>query len=166
MRLSELLRFSLKENKEQVIPLVRELELLQLYLDIQQTRFRDRMDVTLRVPSNTENIMVPSMLLQPIVENAVKYAVEPYSTEGKIEIDINTSNGTLYISVKDNGKKKFEKIDFDSGIGLTNTKERLQNLYPGRHSFSIQPNNEQGVTVSIAIRNHTENHATTEGTYS
>lgn len=165
MRLSELLRFSLKENKEQLIPLAREIELLQLYLDIQQTRFRDRLQVSLKVQADAENVLFPSMLLQPLVENAVKYAIEPYSDKGCIDIDIHSMNGTLFISIKDNGRKEFEKIDFNSGIGLTNTKERLSSLYPGQYQFSVQPNKEKGVTVAIQIPNQTT-HATIENTYS
>ena len=166
MRLSELLRFSLKENNEQLITLAREIELLQLYLDIQQARFSDRLQVDLKVPANAENILFPSMLLQPLVENAVKYAIEPYSDRGVIDIDIHAVNGVLFISIKDNGRKKFEKIDFTSGIGLANTKERLTNLYPGRYKFSVQPNPEKGVAVSIEIPNQTTSHAAAENTYS
>jgi two-component sensor histidine kinase len=166
MRLSELLRFSLRENKEQLIPLSREIELLQLYLDIQQTRFRDRLEVSLKVPAETENILFPSMLLQPLVENAVKYAIEPYSDKGIIDIDIHTMNGSLFISIKDNGRMEFDKIDFNSGIGLNNTKERLDNLYPGEHKFSVQQNGEKGVTVAIEIPNQKIEHAAVESTYS
>ena len=166
MRLSELLRFSLRESKEQLIPLARELELLQLYLDIQQTRFRDRLELSLRVPPDTNNILIPSMLLQPIVENAVKYAIEPYSDKGNIDIDIHTLNGSLFISIKDNGRKEFDKIDFNSGIGLTNTKERLDNLYPGDYKFSVQPNVERGVTVAIEIPNQKIEDGNVESTYS
>jgi len=159
IRLSELLRFSLKENKEQLIPLYREMELLQLYLDIQQTRFKERLQVNLQVQPATQSALIPSMLLQPLVENAVKYAVEPYTEKGIIDIDIHAVNGTLYVSVTDNGKKDFYHIDFSTGIGLTNTKERLQNLYPGNHKFSVQPNRQQGVKVAIEIPNQTTEHA-------
>jgi len=166
MRLSELLRFSLRENKEQLIPLAREIELLRLYLDIQQTRFRDRLEVSLKVPTDTQNILFPSMLLQPLVENAVKYAIEPYSDKGCINIDIHTDNGSLLISIKDNGRKEFDKIDFSSGIGLTNTRERLHNLYPGQYKLSVQPNQERGVAVAIEIPNQTIEHASVENTHS
>ena len=166
MHLSELLRFSLRENKEQLIPLAREIELLQLYLDIQQTRFRDRLEVSVKVPPDTNSISFPSMLLQPLVENAVKYAIEPYSDKGIIDIDIHALNGSLFISIKDNGRQEFDKIDFNSGIGLTNTKERLDSLYPGENKFSVLPNGERGVTVSIEIPNQTIKHAAVESTYS
>ncbi len=153
VRLSELLRFALKENNEQLIPLFREIELLQLYLDIQQTRFKERLQVSMNINTPPRTTLVPSLLLQPLVENAVKYAVEPYTEQGHIEIDILSVNGSLCITVKDNGKKDFREIDFHSGIGLSNTKERLQRLYPGEHTFSIGPNASYGVIVNIKIPN-------------
>ena len=165
VRLSELLRFALKENKEQLIPLYKEMELLQLYLDIQKTRFKDRLQLTIEVDASVHQSLVPSLLLQPLVENAVKYGVEPYSGEGRVEIAIYPVNGTLNISVKDNGKKNFDDIDFNAGIGLDNTKERLKQLYNGAHKFSIGPNTSgQGVMVKIEIPNKTNQHALAENT--
>ena len=162
VRLSELLRFALKENKEQFIPLHKELELLQLYIDIQQTRFKDRLQLNLNVHSSVQDVLIPSLILQPIVENAVKYAVEPYSDTGQIDIDINSVNGSLTIEVKDNGRKKFDEINFESGIGLNNTRERLKQLYDGRHRFDIRSNNGQGVTVAIEIPNQINEHDVVE----
>ncbi len=163
VRLSELLRFALKENKDQLIPLYREMELLQMYLDIQQIRFKDRLQLSMQVQPSVQHSLVPSLLLQPIVENAVKYGVEPYSDKGMIEINIRAVNGSLKILVKDNGKKNFDEIDFDAGIGLMNTRERLQNLYPGKHCFSVLPNTSgQGVMVAIEIPNQTTAHVPVE----
>jgi sensor histidine kinase YesM len=159
--LSELLRFALKENKEQLIPLHRELELLQLYVDIQQTRFKDRLMVQFQVEPLPSSTMIPSMLLQPLVENAVRYGVEPYSEPGIVTIDIRQVNGSLHIAIGDHGQKSFTSIDFSSGVGLTNTRERLQKLYPGCHQFSVTPNNGQGVLVQIEIPNQTTEDVTT-----
>ena len=160
MRLSELLRFSLKENNQQLIPLHKEMELLQLYLDIQETRFRDRLQLDIRIPPSVRNSLVPSLLLQPIVENAVKYGVEPFNDKGKIAIHAHADNGKLIIQVKDNGKRDFSKIDFDSGIGLNNTRERLHQLYASNQRISIsQDASGQGVLVAIEIPNQTNEHA-------
>jgi hypothetical protein len=165
VRLSELLRFALKENKDQFIPLYKEMELLQLYLDIQQTRFKDRLQVAVNLDPAAQQTLVPSLLLQPIVENAVKYGVEPYSDKGLVQIDIHAVNGSLNISVKDNGKKTFEEINFHSGIGLDNTQERLKQLYGGDYKFCIVPNSAgQGVMVNIEIPNKISKHAIAEDT--
>lgn len=166
VRLSELLRFALKENRQQLIPLHKEMELLKLYLEIQETRFRDRLQLDVHIQPEVQNSLVPSLLLQPIVENAVKYGVEPFHDNGKVTIDIHAVNGTLIIQVKDNGKKNFKDIDFNSGIGLSNTKERLKQLYDNNQKFSISPNRAgQGVMVAIEIPNQTSEHAF-EDTYS
>jgi hypothetical protein len=166
IRLSELLRFALKENRQQLIPLHKEMELLKLYLEIQETRFRDRLQLDMHIEPGVQNSLVPSLLLQPIVENAVKYGVEPFHDKGKVTIDIHAVNGTLIIQVKDNGKKDFKDINFNSGIGLSNTKERLKQLYDNNQKFSISPNRSgQGVMVAIEIPNQTSEHAV-EDTYS
>ena len=160
MRLSELLRFSLKENKQQLIPLHKEMQLLQLYLDIQETRFRDRLQLDIRIQPSVRNSLVPSLLLQPIVENAVKYGVEPFNDKGKIAIHAHADNGKLIIQVKDNGKRDFNQIDFDTGIGLNNTRERLKQLYAANQQLSIsQDASGQGVLVAIEIPNQTSEHA-------
>ncbi|HYF31745.1 MAG TPA: histidine kinase [Chitinophagaceae bacterium] len=160
VRLGELLRFSLKENKQQLIPLHKEMELLRLYLDIQETRFKDRLQLDVQVQPSVSNSLVPSLLLQPIVENAVKYGVEPFHDKGKISIDIHSNNGKLVIQVRDNGKRDFNEIDFNSGIGLSNTRERLRQLYAGNQKLSIVQNaSGQGVLVAIEIPNQTSEHA-------
>jgi LytS/YehU family sensor histidine kinase len=143
------------------------MQLLKLYLDIQQTRFKDRLQVSVNVDPAAQQTLIPSLLLQPIVENAVKYGVEPYSDKGLVQIDIHAVNGTLNILVKDNGRKSFEEIDFHSGIGLDNTQERLKQLYGGEHKFSIAPNSSgQGVMVNIEIPNKSAQHAVSEDTVS
>jgi sensor histidine kinase YesM len=97
----------------------------------------------------------------------VKYAVEPFSDTGRIEIDISANNGKLNIIVTDNGKRNFNEINFDSGIGLSNTRERLEQLFPEAHRFTIQPNtNGKGVIVAIEIPNQIISHATVENSYS
>ncbi len=104
--------------------------------------------------------MVPSFILQPMVENAVKYGVEPYSETGSIEIDVHSKSNKLNMTVKDNGKHEFGNINFDNGMGLSNTKEWLKQLYGTEHSFTISPNRSGfGVMVSITIPKQSEMHA-------
>lgn len=160
VRLSELLRFALRENGEQLIPLRKEVELLQLYLDIQQTRFKDRLQIDLRVSPDVQDTFVPSLLLQPLVENAVKYGIEPFSDQGRIGIEIGSENGTLKVLVKDSSKRSFERINFDTGIGLTNTRERLKQLYDKEHRFAILAGESgKGVIVKIEIPKRTTPYA-------
>ena len=153
VRLSELLRFSLRDNKDQLIPLKKEMEILQLYLDIQRTRFRERMKVNIVYDQELRNALVPSLIFQPVVENSVKYAVEPFSETGTIDIDIRADkNETLCICIRDNGKTPFKNARFNTGIGLTNTRERLRQLFGNNHKFVISPNTlGLGVQVSFVI---------------
>jgi two-component system LytT family sensor kinase len=152
--LSKLLRFALKENKEQLISLQKELSLLQLYLDIQQTRFKERLQVSLNIDPACMDTLVPAMILQPIVENAVKFAVAPYTSTGIIAIVIKKENSRLHFRVSDNGKKLFAEINFDHGIGLANTRERLKQLYGNQYSFQILPGeNGYGVSINLSFAN-------------
>jgi signal transduction histidine kinase len=153
VRLSELLRFSLRDNKDQLIPLAKEIEILQLYIDIQRTRFKERMRVNIAYDEDLSNALVPSLIFQPLVENAVKYAVEPFSETGIIDIDIRAGRSeTLCICIRDNGKNDFKNARFNTGIGLSNTRERLKQLFGNNYKFVISPNTSGlGVQVSFII---------------
>lgn len=151
VKLSELLRFALKDNKDQLIPLHKEIEILKLYLDIQQTRFRERLDVKIEYQPELDNVLVPALLFQPLVENAIKYAVEPFTQKGRIDIDINKMNGSVSVNIRDNGQTPFESINFGRGIGLQNTRERLEQLFGEKQSLKILPNEDAGTLVNFVI---------------
>lgn len=165
VKLSELLRFALKDNKDQLIPLHKEIQVLQLYLDIQQTRFRDRLNVSIDYVPELNDVLVPAFLLQPLVENAIKYAVEPFTQQGKINIDISQQNGSVSVDIRDNGPTRFDTINFAAGIGLQNTRERLQQLFGDKQSFTIQPNRQAGTHVSFNIPLQFSNNGSTEDPY-
>ena len=151
LKLGELLRFALKDNKEQLIPLEKEIEILQLYLDIQQTRFNSRLDISIHYAPELNNVLVPALLLQPLVENAIRYAVEPFKETGKIGIIVKKINDMISVTIADNGQTPFESINFNTGIGLQNTKERLEQLFGKNQSFTIQPNHSAGTKVNFFI---------------
>lgn len=150
IKLSDLLRLSLTENDADLVRLKNEITLLQLYLDILKIRFEERLNYKILINSELENAFVPPMLLQPIVENAIKYGIEPFAKQGEIEISATIKQNQLVLSVKDNGIETFS--DFKFGIGLMNTQERLKNLFGEETSLSIlsnTPNN--GVSVIITL---------------
>ncbi len=150
MKLSDLLRLSLKENNEDLVRLKNEIQLLELYLEILKIRFEERLAYKILINNELQNIFVPPMLLQPIVENAIKYGIEPFAKQGKIEISASTNNEKLTLSVRDNGIETF--TDFKFGIGLMNTQERLENLFGRDSSLEIFSNSpENGVTVTITL---------------
>lgn len=150
IKLSDLLRLSLKENNEDLVRLKNELHLLQLYLDILKIRFGDRLNCKVLIDNALQESFVPPMLLQPIVENAIKYGVEPFAKQGEIEILAKNTETQLMLSVKDNGIETFS--DFKFGIGLMNTQERLKNLFGAETSLSISSNfPDNGVCVTITL---------------
>lgn len=150
IKLSDLLRLSLKENNEDLVKLKNEIHLLELYLDILKIRFEDRLAYKILIDNNLQKTFVPPMLLQPIVENAIKYGVEPFAKQGEIEISAKNTETQLMLSVKDNGIETFS--DFKFGIGLTNTQERLKNLFGEETSINISSNApDSGVCVTITL---------------
>jgi two-component system LytT family sensor kinase len=152
INLSELLRFALKENKEQFIPLYKEIELAKVYLEIQKIRFGEKLTYKIKSDHRHMQQMVPPLLLQPLLENAVRYAIEPMSGNGKIIIGTELVNDTLFLTVKDNGKPYNDTRYFNDGIGLSNLKQRLNQLYGDEHSFAIVSNHPSGgISIIIAI---------------
>lgn len=150
MKLSDLLRLSLKENNDDLVPLKNEVQLLQLYLDILKIRFEERLDYQILVDTDLQKAFVPPMLLQPLVENAIKYGIEPFAKQGKIEISAQNGQDKLKLQVKDNGIETFEHFNF--GIGLINTQERLKNLFGEDASLEILSNTpENGITVTLTL---------------
>ena len=150
-RLSELLRLTLQADTTPLIPLRRELEILERYLDIERVRFGDRLATSVDVPPDTRELLVPCLILQPIVENAIKHGIAPYARPGKIALAARLSpdQSRLSIVISDNGGGLARPIA--EGIGLSNTKARLAALYPGNHRFAFEPGQPSGIVVSLEI---------------
>ena len=155
-RLSELLRLSLDSDGVQEVPLHQELDFLRLYLDLQQMRFRDRLTVQLDLSADAMEAMVPKLLLQPLVENALQHGLADRATPGRIEIHTERDRQMVRLQVRDNGPGLP-----NGGIGLLqerigvgNTRARLQHLYGSRHRFELTNVAEGGclVTVEIPLR--------------
>jgi sensor histidine kinase YesM len=151
--LSELLRLSLRNAGEQEVPLSRELELLEHYVEIQQIRFRDRLTVTLEVAPDTMQALVPNFILQPLVENAIRHGIGPRAAPGHVDVRAYRENGSLHLRVTDDGvgARSRRSEPAGEGIGLGNTKARLEHLYGTDHAFSAQGGTEGGFVVDIVI---------------
>ncbi len=149
-QLCSFFRYSLDQETNPISTLHKELELLDLYLSIEKVRFGDRLSVAIDVPAETYQAQVPSLFLQPIVENAIKYAIETQKENGKIAISANLYQDRLIIKVEDNGSGSKESASSGFGIGLTNTKERLETMFNDNCSLDIAKNTE-GAKVSINI---------------
>src|SRR5262245_17975307 len=159
VRLGDLLRSTLEMGNDQEVPLQRELEFLRRYVEIEQIRFGDLLQVKVDVEPATLEASVPSLILQPLVENAIRYAIEPQTTGGRIELRCVRSNGSLLLQVSDNGQGQ-DSLEIDSAechkparepIGLNNTRQRLQNLYGDRQRFELVENSSGGMTASLLI---------------
>src|SRR5918992_578097 len=151
--LSELLRLSLRNAGEQEVPLARELELLEHYVEIQQIRFRDRLTVTLEVAPDTLQALVPNFILQPLVENAIRHGIGPRAAPGHVDVRAYRENGSLHLRVADDGvgPRGRRSEPAGEGIGLGNTKARLEHLYGKAHEFSARGGSNGGFVVDIVI---------------
>jgi len=160
-RLSELLRVSLEQSDTQEVPLRQELSFLERYLEIEQVRFQDRLAVELDIESGLDDILVPSLILQPLVENAIRHGIAPREDMGRVKIAARRLNGMLELKVGDNGPglPEIEVASHPEGVGLSNTRSRLSHLYGANHQFQLTPAPGGGLEVTLLIPCRTETHA-------
>jgi two-component sensor histidine kinase len=151
-RLSDLLRITFDRSGAPRISLQEELEFLQKYLEIEQTRFQDRLTVQYDIDPDTLDVEVPRMILQPLAENAIKHGVSPRSGQGLVQIVSRVDSGRLMLEVRDNGVglSGTARSQFRSGVGLANTRDRLECLYGKAHSLEFSEGTG-GLTVRIAL---------------
>ena len=155
VRLSELLRFSLASEKAQEVTLKEELEFLEKYVEIHKTLMRDRLNVRLSIDPETLDAAVPNMILQPLVENAIKHGISPRPEGGNIEIHARRVDGMLHVEIADDGlgmaEMAAQEPDVQDGLGLINTRERLKLLYNDAHTFDLSSLPGKGVTIRISV---------------
>ncbi|MFB3786023.1 MAG: sensor histidine kinase [bacterium] len=151
--LSELLRYTLDNIGVQEIPLREEIHFLQRYLEIEQTRFHDRLTIEYDIDPESLEAMVPTMIFQPLVENSIRHGIAKRASAGKILIQIRRRDPVLQLTVEDNGAGGVEKPagEAQNGIGLLNTKQRLQQLYGPAHQFAMRFLPRGGVQVVLEI---------------
>jgi len=160
-RLSELLRHSLEGGGESEIPLRQELEMVGRYLDIMQVRFQGRLAVETRVGDRALDALVPNLILQPLVENAIKHGVEGQTGSGRIMVEGDVEGETLVLRVHDDGRGVTAPPAGDgaggaaSGVGLRNTVARLEQLYGAEQRFTLRANDGGGTVAEIRLPYHT-----------
>ena len=154
-RLSDLLRSVLEDVEAQEVPLRRELEVLHLYLAIEQVRFQDRLRVEINAEPAALDAAIPQLALQPIVENAVRHGVGRSSAAGRIQIIAAHVNGALEVKVQDDGPG-FPPANSaaNSGIGLANTRARLHQLYGNQAKLTIENGPHGGASVTLILPYH------------
>jgi sensor histidine kinase YesM len=151
VRLSELLRLSMSHSGAPLAPLRDELAFLEKYLEIERIRFRDRLTFTMAIDPATLDALVPSLLLQPIVENAIRHGIEPHARPGRIAMRAVRHDEELVVTVTDNGAGMPPGGFTREGIGVGNTRARLAELYGERHRFAFSNQPDGGLVVTIAI---------------
>ncbi|MEW6130096.1 MAG: histidine kinase [Acidobacteriota bacterium] len=151
--LSDLLRLSLEHTGQQEVPLNQELEFLKRYLEIEQTRFQERLRVCMEIAPETLDALVPNLILQPLVENAIRHGIAPRAAPGTVEVFARRQGETLEIQVQDNGcgLQHNDSSGLTEGVGLANTRARLIQLYGAAQHFELKNRTEGGVTVKLII---------------
>ena len=148
--LGDLLRMAL-ERRENEITLQSELEFVSKYLEIEQTRFHDRLKVHMDVPTDLLGIYVPSLALQPLVENAIKHGISVDSAAGRLEIAAQRNNGRVWLRVRDDGPGPATASRLRFGVGLTNIQSRLKQLYGDKASLELTGGDGRGCEAIITI---------------
>jgi sensor histidine kinase YesM len=150
-RLSDLLRLSLESDGAQEISLSREIQFVTGYLEIEKIRLRERLNVVLDIAPETLDALVPSLLLQPLVENAIRHGISGLSSGGTIWITSSQHGGDLLLRIRDNGPGLVEaaNIPHGTGLGLRTTRERLRTRYGDRHSFAIRGAVGEGTDLCV-----------------
>ena len=155
-QLSAFLRYSLDSDPLQKTSLAEEVRALELYLAIEKTRFADRLKVTFEIEPETLNAYVPSLILQPAIENAIKYAIAQMESGGEIRITAKREGKSLLMSVCDNGPNAPDDpnklmTNVKTGVGLVNMRDRLTYLYQERGEFRLSHVEPQGLCVTLQL---------------
>ena len=153
-KLSSFLRYSLDKDPMKKVSLEHEIDTLKLYLDIEKVRFGDRLTVDYDIEDKAALAMLPSLIMQPLVENALKYAVAERIEGGIINIRARVFAGDLMLEVEDNGPgldMSGGKLPVFTGVGINNTRERLKEIYEDRHACRFSNTIPHGLKIEIRI---------------
>ncbi len=154
-KLGGFLRYTLDFNPAQRVNLEDEIAMLKLYLDIESIRFSDRLQVFFDVEDAAQLALIPGFILQPLIENSIKYAIATSEDGGTISVNARVMDAWLVLQVTDSGPGLDTPAKDDSrqpgGVGLRNTVERLQTLYGSDYSFAMEPATPHGLRVSIQV---------------
>ena len=165
-QLSDLLRHSMSGASAPEVPLRQELDLLARYVDIMRVRFEDQLEIETRADPATLDALVPDMILQPLVENAIKHGIEPRTEGGHVEVETLLDGDTIVLRVRDDGPGMAPWSasalaplgagpEGERGVGLRNTAARLAQLYGVEHRFTVGPGPAGGTVAEIRLPYHT-----------
>ena len=150
--LSDLFRYQLKASREELVPLKEEIDFVRKYLDLERERFAERLSYEINIDEGIKEELIPPIILQPIVENAIKHGLSPLIEGGVVKITVQRHNGFLRFSICDTGKgigSKSKEELLNNGVGLSNTNERLLKTY--NTSLEVMNSVPQGLCVNFSI---------------
>ena len=150
-RLGELLRLTLRSDPEHEIPLHEEMMLLEKYLEIMRMRFSDRVTIDCVVDPAVTEALVPSFVLQPLVENAFEHGVSRLGEGGHVRVEAGADNGSVVLRVRDNGPGPGAK---GAGVGIGNTRQRLEEMYGSAGTLTLGPGPDGGTLVEVRLPRH------------
>lgn len=150
-RLGRLLRLSLDQAGHHVVPLRQEIEFLRMYVEIEQVRFQDRLQIVWDVAPDTLDAAVPTLLWHPLLENAIRHGVTPLAERGRIVIGSHREGEDLMLEIRDNGMGLPAGAMAKEGVGLRNIRERMDQLYGSRAGLRLEPSSSGGTTAILRI---------------
>ena len=150
-RLSELLRLTLENVGVQEVPLTKELEFLERYLEIERTRFADRLVGRMEIAPETLDARTPYLILQPLVENAIRHGIAARASAGRIVVSARRDDGMLVLEVGDDGPGMESGAAAKSGVGISSTRARLEKLYGSAQRFELRNAEHGGVVATLAF---------------
>ena len=150
-KLSNILRYSLKMERSERVPLSDELETVKDYLDLEKMRFEERLKYNLNIESSAARVEIPPMMIQTLVENGIKHGISKMTHGGEISIDSKIENSELLVEIRNDGHLEDDALKNSKGFGIANTKHRLNLLFGEKASFSILNENNNKVLARLKI---------------
>ncbi len=154
IRLSNFLRYSLDNDPMQKVTLEQEVMTLELYLGIEKVRFEEKLKLDFKVEEDAKVALIPSLILQPLVENSIKYAITQSESGGTISFSAKVFANELLLELKDDGpgvKLVDGELPCGRGVGIANTKERLKQVYEEKHAFTVSNVDPHGLQINIRL---------------
>jgi two-component system LytT family sensor kinase len=148
--LSSLLRTTITDAEAHIVPLDREIQGLELYLDVMRRRFEDKLRIDVRIEPGVQKALVPHLLLQPLVENSIKHGADPRSKAVSVTVIAERDGGSTRVRIRDHGRG-LPAGSFRRGTGISNTAERLHQLYGLEHSLAFENCDDGGLLVTVAV---------------
>ena len=150
-KLSNLMRYTLKIERTEIVSLAEELKTIQDYLDLEKIRFEERLNYKIKSTPEADRVEIPPMMVQTLVENGIKHGISKITAGGDVDVDAKVSGSNLIIEIRNSGKFDEEALKNSNGFGVSNTKHRLSLLYGENASLSLTNENKNTVLTKLKI---------------